>query len=259
MKSCGSDIVLSFNGIAYAKMMALVSSFSTEVAWYGVIEKRNANLYHVQDILVHPQYVSGGRVQDADEEYSEWICDIWKQGDLFERMRLHGHSHVSFAAIPSSLDWTNYRDRMEQMDGEGLKIFLIWNKRNEFWCAVMDYEESDQLRFCNQFCVDSVYIHNFVEEAKSKSSELTYKSSGTDQLVGQFTECIDKPVYGKYVYEQRQNWPRWRRDEYEPDEELDEELDEEMLYPDDVYDLTDEEIDRLLGDVCGMLHDEERS
>ena len=31
--------VLDFAGKAYAKMMSLVSSFTTEVAWYGVIRK----------------------------------------------------------------------------------------------------------------------------------------------------------------------------------------------------------------------------
>ena len=50
--------VLDFTGKAYAKMMSLVSSFTTEVAWYGVVRKENDNLYHVEDVLVHPTVMS---------------------------------------------------------------------------------------------------------------------------------------------------------------------------------------------------------
>ena len=68
-----SELTLDFSGVAYAKMMAMVASTSTEVAWQGIVEKKNDDLYHISDIVIHPQYVSAARVTDADEEYSQWI------------------------------------------------------------------------------------------------------------------------------------------------------------------------------------------
>lgn len=162
------QLTLDFNGVAYAKMMALVTSVGTEVAWQGVIEKENDNLYRVTDILVHPQYVSAARVTDADEEYSQWVMEMWKKGDLFERLKLQGHSHVNFVAVPSAIDVQNNQEALEMMDGEGLKIFVIWNKRNEFYITVVDYDCDEPVRSCYQYTVDGVDIHSFVTKSKPK-------------------------------------------------------------------------------------------
>ena len=164
---------LDFNGAAYAKMMAMVMSVETEVAWQGVVEKKDDNSYYVSDILIHPQYVSAARVTDADEEYSRWVTEIWKQGDLFEHLKLQGHSHVNFAALPSAIDIQNNREALEMMDGEGVKILVIWNKRNEFHITVVDYNCETPIRNCNHYTVDGVDIQRFVTESKRKLTHNT--------------------------------------------------------------------------------------
>lgn len=163
-----SELTLDFSGVAYAKMMAMVASTSTEVAWQGIVEKKNDDLYHISDIVIHPQYVSAARVTDADEEYSQWITEIWRTGDLFERLKLQGHSHVNFAALPSAIDIQNNLDALEMMDGEGLKIFVIWNKRNAFSIIVVDYECETDVRPCRRYTVDGIDVEGFVRESQIK-------------------------------------------------------------------------------------------
>ena len=167
-----SELTLDFSGVAYAKMMAMVASTSTEVAWQGIVDKKSDDLYHISDILIHPQYVSAARVTDADEEYSQWVTEMWRKGDLFERLKLQGHSHVNFAASPSSIDIQNDREALEMMDGEGLKIFAIWNKRNEFSVIVVDYECETDVRPCRRYTVDGVDIESFVKESQTKLSPM---------------------------------------------------------------------------------------
>ena len=163
-----SELTLDFSGVAYAKMMAMVASTSTEVAWQGIVEKKNDDLYHISDVVIHPQYVSAARVTDADEEYSQWITEIWRTGDLFDRLKLQGHSHVNFAVSPSAIDIQNNREALEMMDGEGLKIFVIWNKRNEFSIIVVDYECETAVRPCRRYTVDGIDVESFVIESQIK-------------------------------------------------------------------------------------------
>lgn len=229
--------ILNFTGKAYAKMMSLVSSFTTEVAWYGIVRKENNNLYHVEDILVHPQYVSGGRVQDADEEYSKWLVGIWKQGDLFERMKLHGHSHVNFQAAPSSLDIQNYQERTEQMDGSGLKIFMIWNKRNEFWTSILDYDVQPEPRQCYRYTVEGEDMATFIADARHKTSVLGYSSSGS---VGGTSSVVSDLMESDYDYNDaymdedllEEQWNSYIEDQYY-DRMLERYQNDERYYEDD--------------------------
>lgn len=229
--------VLNFTGKAYAKMMSLVSSFTTEVAWYGIVRRESESLYHVEDILVHPQYVSGGRVQDADEEYSKWLVNIWKQGDLFERMKLHGHSHVNFQAAPSSLDIQNYQERTEQMNGSGLKIFMIWNKRNEFWISILDYDVQPEPRQCYKYTVEGRDMAAFIADARRKASTLKYFSSGTD---GGTSSVISESMKSDYDYDDaymdedflEEQWNSYVQDQFY-DCMLERYLDDESYYADD--------------------------
>lgn len=229
--------VLNFTGKAYAKMMSLVSSFTTEVAWYGIVRRESESLYHVEDILVHPQYVSGGRVQDADEEYSKWLVNIWKQGDLFERMKLHGHSHVNFQAAPSSLDIQNYQERTEQMNGSGLKIFMIWNKRNEFWISILDYDVQPEPRQCYKYTVEGRDMAAFIADARRKASTLRYFSSGTD---GGTSSVISESMKSDYDYDDaymdedflEEQWNSYVQDQFY-DCMLERYLDDESYYADD--------------------------
>lgn len=229
--------VLDFTGKAYAKMMSLVSSFTTEVAWYGVVRKENDNLYHVEDVLVHPQYVSGGRVQDADEEYSKWLVGIWKQGDLFERMKLHGHSHVNFQAAPSSLDIQNYQERTEQMNGSGLKIFMIWNKRNEFWISILDYDVQSEPRQCYKYTVEGEDMAVFIADAKHKASALRYSSSGP---AGVISSAVSESMESDYSYDDaymdedllEEQWNSYIEADFY-DRMLERYMDDESYYADD--------------------------
>lgn len=229
--------VLNFTGKAYAKMMSLVSSFTTEVAWYGIVRRESESLYHVEDILVHPQYVSGGRVQDADEEYSKWLVNIWKQDDLFERMKLHGHSHVNFQAVPSSLDIQNYQERTEQMNGSGLKIFMIWNKRNEFWISVLDYDVQPEPRQCYKYTVEGRDMVAFIADARRKASVLRYSSSGTDSGT---SSVISDPMESDYDYDDaymdedllEEQWNSYIEDQFY-DRMLERYRDDERYYADD--------------------------
>ena len=50
--------------MAYAKMIALIQSFSTEIGWHGIC-KRSAekdNVFTIEDVFVYPQIVTGTNI-----------------------------------------------------------------------------------------------------------------------------------------------------------------------------------------------------
>lgn len=112
---------------AYMKMASLVSHYDTEVAWHGTVELVNESYYLITDILVFPQEVSSVTADSQDIEYEKWLHS--HSDETFNRIRLHGHSHVNMTPHPSGVD-LNYRDNlMKQV--KDFYIFIIMNKSGQ--------------------------------------------------------------------------------------------------------------------------------
>ena len=130
---------IQFTPVAYAKMLSLIQGFATEVAWHGIVSKLGEGLFRISDILVYPQSVTGATVRTDERVYTAWL--LKQEDDVFNNLRMQSHSHANMKASPSPQDLTDQGIILDQM-GSGCKfyIFMIWNKKLEFFIRVYDLE-----------------------------------------------------------------------------------------------------------------------
>ena len=172
-----------FTEIAWLKMQTLVREFDKEVAWHGVAmrgEDPEKDEYFITDILVYPQNVTGATVTTVQEEYEEWLNSL--EDDVFNNLRMQGHSHVNMGTTPSSVDNTLYESILGQLKSSMFYIFMIWNKRGEK--TVKLYDMAKNVLFETADCSieileDGTGTEAFLKDAKTKvrttvSTPVTY-------------------------------------------------------------------------------------
>lgn len=137
-------VSLVFTEEAWLKMDTLVKNFSSEVAWHGVVNKsKNGSgiSYTVLDIIVFPQNVSGVTVETDQEAYEKWLYSE-ELNDVFDGIRMQGHSHVNMSVSPSGTDLEHQRKILGELEDDMFYIFLIQNKRGEQFIRIYDMEEN---------------------------------------------------------------------------------------------------------------------
>lgn len=168
---------LIFTEKAYEKMMALVREFDKEIAWHGIAKRGDdptKDEYIVSDILVYPQSVSGANVTTDQERYQTWLMS--HDDDVFNNIRMQGHSHVFMGTSPSSVDTTWYDSIIAQLDDTMFYIFLIWNKRGDKYIKIYDFAKNiifDTSDVIVSIDYDGVGSASFVRDSKEMVREIT--------------------------------------------------------------------------------------
>lgn len=174
-KSFGSvnrKATIFFTDIAWMKMQALIKDFDKEVAWHGVAhrgEDLSKDEYHITDILVYPQTVSGASVEMDEAKYDEWIRNN-ADDERFYNIGMQGHSHVNMATNPSSVDLSHQEMILGQLDDDMFYIFMIWNKSGSKNIKIYDlmknvlFETSDI----------TIEVDGFLKDAKAMVVEKKY-------------------------------------------------------------------------------------
>lgn len=177
-KSIDAKANLYFTEKAWLKMQALIHEFDSEVAWHGLahrIEDSDENEYCITDILIYPQMVTGATVETDQKEYEEWL--MGQDDEIFNNIRMQGHSHVSMGVSPSSTDLEHQQKILAQLDDDMFYIFVIWNKHNDRTIKI--YDMSKNILFeTSDVDVDILYesdgIIDFVEDAKLEVRKRVY-------------------------------------------------------------------------------------
>ena len=134
---------VSFTQEAWMKMVTLVMNFDKEVAWHGIAQRSedpDKDEYIISDILVYPQKVTASTVETDQEEYETWLYAL--PDEVFNKVRMQGHSHVNMSTYPSGVDTTHQGKIMAQLDDDMFYIFMIWNKRLEKWIKIYDFAKN---------------------------------------------------------------------------------------------------------------------
>lgn len=131
---------LEVSVIAKKKMQALVDKFSKEVAWHGIAKKEKDGDYIIEDIIVYPQKVTGATVTTDQEKYQMWLYE--QPDEVFQNLRMQGHSHVNMGVTPSSVDETYYAGIVDQLKDDDFYIFLIMNKKGDIFVNIYDKESN---------------------------------------------------------------------------------------------------------------------
>lgn len=176
-----------FSTDAFAKMTMLVQRFDSEVAWHGVAyrDEKEKSRFYITDILVYPQLVSGSTVNTDQEKYQNWLYA--QKDEVFNNIRMQGHSHVNFSTSPSGVDTTHQEKILEQLDDDMFYIFMIWNKKFERTIKIFDlanntlFENGDVDVLIGS---DAVDLEAFVGEAKKQVVTKTYQPAGFNTGAG---------------------------------------------------------------------------
>lgn len=128
-----------FSSVAYAKMMTLIRSFDSEVAWHGTVT-RDGNNFTINDIIVYPQEVTGATVNTDQAAYETWLMGL--DDEVFNTVRMQGHSHVNMSVSPSGVDEEHQEKILDQLDDGDYYIFIIGNKRMDIYAVIYDMQNN---------------------------------------------------------------------------------------------------------------------
>lgn len=179
-------VKIIFSADAYAKIVSIVLSQTDEVAWHGIVDRRDDHTFYVSDIIIYPQIVTGSTVNSDPATYSAWLNQ--QPDEIYSRIRFHGHSHVHMQVQPSGTDMEQRNDITQQLSGDAYYIFMIINKRHEWSGVVYDmkrntlYESSD-IDIDIEFS-DGTTKSDLLTEVGEKVQKYQYKAAakqGTDK------------------------------------------------------------------------------
>lgn len=133
---------LQFTEAAWVKMETLIFSTNKEIAWHGVTERGEEDTYIVKDILVYPQKVASATVESDDDEYPLWYAKLTEKPEVFENLRMQGHSHVDMGVSPSATDLSFYQKILGLVGDEDYYIFVIFNKKGDKMVKIYDFQKN---------------------------------------------------------------------------------------------------------------------
>ena len=139
-KDNSTKINVLFKPEAYAKMLLLIHAYNCEVAWHGVVDRPTGDTFIIRDILVYPQEVTGVTVDTDQDEYQQWLMHM--DDDVFNALRMQGHSHVEMGVTPSAVDLEHQGAILSQLNGESFYIFMIYNKKLNYTIKVYDMKSN---------------------------------------------------------------------------------------------------------------------
>lgn len=179
-----------FTELAWMKMQTLIREFDKEVAWHGVATRgddASKDEYYISDILVYPQEVTGATVNTNQVKYQTWLMN--HDDDVFNNIRMQGHSHVNMGTTPSGVDTSLYERILEQLDDDMFYIFMIWNKKKEKTIKIYDLAKNTLFETSDvtvEVLDDGTGVEKFIKDAKNMvedkpttySSTPSYKGTG---------------------------------------------------------------------------------
>lgn len=158
-------IELHLMPLAYLKIRELVASCDKECAWHGIVTANEERTnFTVHDIMVYPQIITSVTVEKDEAKYFEWHQNL--PDEAYNNLKLQGHSHVNMAVSPSGVDRDTYHEIAETISADGFYIFMITNKRHEYYFEVLDkknnviYDKADIDLF-----VGDVQINTWVKDS----------------------------------------------------------------------------------------------
>lgn len=172
---------LLFTEIAWLKMQTLIREFNNEVAWHGIAMRGDDDDYIISDILVYPQEVTGATVTTDQEKYQMWL--MGHDDDVFNNIRMQGHSHVNMQVTPSGVDTSLYDRILEQLDDTMFYIFLIYNKRGDKTIKIYDMAK------------------NVMFDTPDVTVAIMDDGTGTEKFLRDAKEMVKTKVYATPAYQ----------------------------------------------------------
>lgn len=200
----GCEPKLYINDIALNKMKEYIRQSSLEIGWLGTAEKVGMKKYMITDVFLFKQEVHSTTTEITPEGLSEFAMELMneKNGvEIWNNMRVWGHSHVNMSTSPSSQDDKQMETFLENENEFFIRI--IGNKKNEFKIDIYDYNIGvmyENMKF------EVVYEEDIREKIETITNQINILSSRlneltkiSDDLIKEVTEDIKLKVKKKEV------------------------------------------------------------
>lgn len=207
-----------FTELAWLKMKTLIREFSKEVAWHGVAKRgddESKDEYFIEDILVYPQEVTGATVSTDQEKYQMWLME--HDDEVFNNIRMQGHSHVNMGVTPSGVDTALYERILDQLDDDMFYIFMIWNKNDAKTVKIYDMKKNILFETSDvtvEVLDDGTGIESFLKNAKKLVVDKTYSYGSASSYYNNYhaktneNNKSDKPAEDKSKNSSKKNKKR---------------------------------------------------
>lgn len=144
----GLDPIVTFSQKAAEKIAYVVDSVSTEVGWFGLVQRQSKDEFLIVDIAVPEQKVASTTCEISAKGKDYAIDTLYEDNPDAEGAYIGywGHSHVNMGVTPSEQD---VETAMEWYDPSSRFVFIasIHNKKGDTRVDVYDFE--DEVAFTN--------------------------------------------------------------------------------------------------------------
>lgn len=194
---------LIFSPMAWIKQRILVESVDKEIAWYGLMERREDTeipTYYVKDIVVYPQKTTAITVDVDNDIYPEWYSN--QPDEFYTEMRLQGHSHVNMATSPSGTDRDHWEELIGKVPADSFFVCLITNKKLEHYVNIYDFRRNTRYDSSDvTIVIEDLSLATFTKDVNEKLTSIptpSYSSYGYGQktATGQAAGRTGSYAYG---------------------------------------------------------------
>ena len=187
---------------ALNKMKEYIRQSSLEIGWLGTCEKIENN-YFITDVFLFKQEVHATTTEITTEGLSEFAMELLNTPgglDIWNNMKVWGHSHVNMGTSPSTQDDKQVDVFAENADDFFIRI--IANKKNDFRIDLYDFTSGvlyEQLPYEVDFGEDEEYITALYNKIAEIEGLIKLKTNPDSELISSIKEEIKDKVTEKKI------------------------------------------------------------
>ena len=180
---------------AFSKMQHLVTWSDVEVGWLGVV-KRLDHTYTIKDIFLFDQEVNSVTCEITPESLALFAEDLLKLKcgmEIFNNIRMWGHSHVNMPVSPSHQDDVQFEELAKNSGDYFIRV--IANKKGELKVDLTDVEAgvtylNIEWKLEDEFDSDYFY-QEYLEKVKTKKQTFNFNKFDKSNIVDLECEEIE--------------------------------------------------------------------
>jgi hypothetical protein len=157
---------------ALNKMQTYVDECLDEIGWLGTVVEHQPRVYLIEDVYLFDQEVHGATTEITPEGLSSFAEEILQQSEgieIWNNLKMWGHSHVNMGVSPSSQD--NKQMETFQETGHDWFIRLIANKKGELKLDFYDYKNGvifTDVRWNEYMDADEFQVYNQIKQLEEQ-------------------------------------------------------------------------------------------
>lgn len=204
----GFEPIVLININALNKMKEYIRQSNKEIGWLGTVVKENG-MYNILDVYLFKQEVHETTTEITTDGLNEFAMEILSQEDgmeIWNNMKMWGHSHVNMSTSPSVQD-DNQMDLFTQ-NANDFFIRIIANKKDEFRIDVWDYEKGviyEKLNYIIDYGKDAELIQELQMKIFKLQSIINDKTNVKKEMIDE----VAKEIKGKVKEKTFKTYPTY--------------------------------------------------